>query len=89
MSKDLQLELAKEPGVIMEKADIRRAGGRDVTGDSGGEKRLAIDESEVVELARFQVLVCDPRLHEGARDLHHLVLRYGQQRTQATARPVY
>lgn len=78
MSVDLELELAEEARVIVEEADIRRAGGRNVAGHGGGQKRLAIDESKVVDLARFQVLVGEPRLFMRAGNLHQFVLRYAQ-----------
>ena len=81
--EDLQLELAEEASVIVKEADIRSAGGRDVAGNGGGEKSLAVDESKVVDLAWFQVVVGDPRLDVRACDLQQFVLRNAKKSAHA------
>src|SRR5579884_823280 len=77
MAADAQLKVAEEARVIVEEADVGSAGRHDVAGDGGGEKRLAVDEREVVDLARFQRLERNARFHVGRRNFHQFIVRDG------------
>src|SRR5215472_1050592 len=85
VSADAQLQAAEEAGVVKEEPDVGRARRHDVASQGGGKKCLALDEGEVVDLARLGVLVGDPRLRIGRGDLHQLLMNNGQPGAHAVA----
>ncbi len=70
MSADAQLQMAEEPGVVVEEPDIRRAGRIDISGNIGGAEGLAVDQGKIVDLARLQRLEGEPRLKVRRRNLN-------------------
>ena len=56
MAADAQLEMAQEAGVVVKKTDVGRARRMDVARNGGGAESLAVDQGEVVDLARLQRL---------------------------------
>ncbi len=85
MAADAQLEMAEKARVVVEEADIGRTGRRDVARHGGGEKRFAVNQGEVVDLARLERLERDPRLDVGRGDLDQLVFWNCRQRAHAMA----
>src|ERR687888_410678 len=86
MSEDLEFELAEKPCIVVEKTDIWGASRGDVASNRGGEEGLAVDESEIINLARLKVLIGDPWLYVRTRNLDQFIFGYAQQGIHATAR---
>src|SRR6185437_8956691 len=82
----LQLQVAEKTGIVVEEADVRRAGGGDIARHRGGEESFALNQGEVVDLARLQGLKLHSRLDVGRGNFYQLRLRNRDSRAHATAR---
>src|SRR5579859_5243539 len=84
VSIDAQFKPAQKARVIVKEARVRRTRRHDVAGDGGGEESLAVNQGQVVDLARLRVLVDKARLRIGRNYLHQLRLGDDQLCAHAT-----
>src|SRR5882757_7279769 len=84
ISIDAKFQPAQKSGVVVEKANVGSARRHDVPGNGGGEKRLAIDQSKIVDLARLCMLIDQTRLWIRWRYLHQLRVGYQEFCVHAT-----
>src|SRR5262249_1650543 len=82
ISAHAQLEAAEKAGVIVKKADVRRPGRHDITGESSRKKSLAINEGEIVDFARLSSLIRQPGLWIRRRNLGQFMMGNNQFRAQ-------
>src|SRR3954464_7930153 len=76
VSSNAQLHVTEKTGVVMEEADVGRPGRADITRDRRREKRLAVDESEIVDLTGLDALERNARLAVRRRNLNEFVGRH-------------
>jgi len=74
MAANAQFEVAEEARIVVEETDIGRARGSDVPGHGGRKESLAVDQREIVDLARLECLEGDAWLDIRRGDFDKLIL---------------
>ena len=83
VTADAQFQLAEEARVVVKEADIRRTRRIDIAGHTGCAKGLAVDQGEIIHLARLKRLKRESRLDVRRRNLDQVIIRNRQVRVHA------